>query len=334
MLADRSILITGCTGSLGSALLRRALSGADGRPARVVGLSRDEEKQTRLERELRREQERGGGEAIPFELRIGDVRDRGAVLRALRGVDLVLHTAALKQVPICERFPEEAHATNVGGPANIIASVAEHRLEVEAVVSVSTDKACEPTSVLGMTKSLGERMLVAANLDVPRCRFLNVRLGNLLGSRGSVLPLWQEQQARGEPLTVTDPGMTRFLLTIEAAVDAMLFAVDRGGRGETIVAPAPAVRIGDLAEAVASAAGSSISRVGARPGEKRHERLISRHECERTTRRGEYWVIAPDLAGLPAHEGETLSAPLTSDTEPLPPGRILSLIEESRGTRA
>ena len=330
MLADQTIVITGVTGSLGSALARRLLAIQEGAPRAIIGISRDEEKQQRLRQEIATEVAAGTLAETPIDLRLGDVRDPATIARALRGADVVLHAAALKQVPVCERSPEEAVRTNIGGPAHIVRAIVEHALPVAAVVGVSTDKACEPASVLGMTKAVGERIFVAANLDAPDTRFVNVRPGNLLGSRGSVLPLWREQIARGGPVTITDPTMTRFLLTIDRAVDAMLFALEKGLRGETIVPRAPAVRLGDLAAVLIGDAAVELERIGARAGEKRHEMLVSAEEAPRTTVRGDHYVIAPDLPPLPREnlrvDGLPLKGAVTSDRDLLTGAELEELL--------
>ncbi|HYF08773.1 MAG TPA: polysaccharide biosynthesis protein, partial [Acetobacteraceae bacterium] len=229
------------------------------------------------------------------QFRVGDIRDPEAIGAAAEGADTIIHAAALKQVPTCEYFPEEAVRTNVLGAENVVR--AARRARVATVIGVSTDKAVKPVNVMGMSKSLQERVLARANLDLPGCRFALVRYGNVLASRGSVVPLFLEQAARGEPLTVTDPAMTRFLLAIEDAVDAVIRAVAHARRGETLVPMLPSACITDLARAIGGEA-AEIRVTGTRPGEKLHEILISEEERHRTRRRGQDLFVGPILPEL------------------------------------
>lgn len=299
-LTGRDILVTGGTGSLGTAFVERLLSGRHGLPARIVVFSRDEAKQHELRLRWARLGQatddaiwRDSSRRVQF--RVGDIRDAEAIGAAAEGIDIIVHAAALKQVPTCEYFPEEAVRTNVIGAENVVR--AARRGRVSTVIGVSTDKAVKPVNVMGMSKSLQERVLARANLDLPDCRFALVRYGNVLASRGSVVPLFLEQAARGDPLTVTDPGMTRFLLTIEDAVDAVLRAMAQARRGETLVPVLPSVLVTDLARAIGGAH-AEIRITGTRPGEKLHEILISEEERHRTGRRGQDLFVAPILPEL------------------------------------
>ena len=228
----KRILITGGTGSLGQVLTRRILGGERGAPRKVVVLSRDEAKQHAM-RLSYLHQEATTDEVIyqnfmrALEFRIGDVRDYGDVCSAVRDADIVVNAAALKQVPTCEYFPEQAVLTNCIGPMNIVRAIREHAYPVETVVGVSTDKACKPVSVMGMTKAVQERVFVSANILSPGTRFVCVRYGNVLASRGSVIPLFHEQIRRGGPVTVTRPEMSRFLLSLDLAVDTVLEALEQ-----------------------------------------------------------------------------------------------------------
>ncbi|MBY0335275.1 MAG: polysaccharide biosynthesis protein [Acetobacteraceae bacterium] len=302
MLDGKRVLITGGTGSLGQVLLRRLLSGRHGSPAKLIVLSRDEGKQHDIR--VRYQNKLAGEDALyenfrrRLEFRIGDVRDYASVAAALRDVDMVFNAAALKQVPACEYFPYEAVRTNVEGPENIVRAIRDQRLPVETVVGVSTDKATKPVNVMGMTKALQERIFARANLELPGTRCVIVRYGNVLASRGSVIPLFHEQIRAGGPVTVTDPRMTRFLLSLEEAVDVIMAAVAGGRRGETYIPRVPTARVTDIARALIDGRDIPIRVTGIRPGEKLHETLISEEEAARAFRRGDYFVIQPILPEL------------------------------------
>jgi UDP-glucose 4-epimerase len=238
-----------------------------------------------------------------LQFRIGDVCDYASLANALRGADVVFHAAALKQVPACEYQPFEAVKTNVVGAENLVRAIREQRLPVETVIGVSTDKACKPVNVMGMTKALQERILVHANRDCPGTRFLVARYGNVLASRGSVIPLFHDQIRRGGPLTITTDAMTRFLLSLDDAVDTVFAALRDGRPGETYVPRAPAVRITDLAAELVGDRGIRVDVTGVRPGEKTHEILVSEEESSRTVVRGEHLAVAPILPELRA-EGD------------------------------
>jgi len=224
------VLVTGGTGSLGKTVVRRLLTAENGRPARVIVFSRDEAKQhdmrlSYLHRETATDEiiYRHSQEILTF--RIGDVRDFAALARVLSDADVVVHAAALKQVPSCEYFPDEAVATNVQGALNLVRAIRELRLPVKIVAGISTDKACKPINVMGMTKAVMERILVEANVNSPGTRFVCVRYGNVIASRGSVVPLFVDQIAKGGPVTITLKEMTRFLLSLDRAVDTVFAAI-------------------------------------------------------------------------------------------------------------
>lgn len=314
-LDGKRILITGGTGSLGKVLLRRLLDGAGGSPAQIVVLSRDEAKQhaIRVEYQQRRSATdeviyRNFMERLAF--RIGDVRDYASVCAALHGIDIVFNAAALKQVPTCEYFPFEAVQTNVVGVENLVRAIRDLRLPIETVVGVSTDKAVKPVNVMGMTKALQERIFARANLDAPQTRFVIVRYGNVLASRGSVIPLFHEQIRHGGPVTLTDAAMTRFLLSLDEAVDLIFAAVRGAKRGETYIPRVPAARITDVAKALIGERQIATIVSGIRPGEKMHEILVSEEEAHRTSLRGEHYVIAPILPEL---QDGPIAAPALSD---------------------
>ena len=302
-LEGKRILVTGGTGSLGQTVVKRLLSGEMGRPARITVYSRDEAKQHYMRLDyMHREAAtddviyQNSQELLNF--RIGDVRDYAALLSAMREVDVVFHAAALKQVPSCEYFPFEAVLTNIYGAENIVRAIRENSLPVQMVVGISTDKACKPINVMGMTKALQERILLEANRDCSRTSFLCVRYGNVIASRGSIVPLFVEQIQNDRPITVTLPEMTRFLLSLDRAVDTVFAAVSTGERGETFVPKVPAARITDVAKALMGNKQLPITYTGIRPGEKVHEIMVSEEECFRTAERGDYYVIRPVLPEL------------------------------------
>lgn len=300
VLQDKRVLVTGGTGSLGKVLTRRLLSGEMGRPRKITILSRDEAKQHAM-RLAYMHRRKATDEVIYhnfeqlLQFRIGDVRDIHSVAAALRDADVVFNAAALKQVPACEYFPFEAVQTNIVGPENIVRTIREHRLPIETVVGVSTDKACKPVNVMGMTKAIQERVFIRANLDHPQTRFICVRYGNVLASRGSVIPLFHDQIRSGGPVTITTTDMTRFLLSLEQAVDTV-FAAVRGARaGETYIPRVPSARVTDVAAALIGERPIKTIVTGIRPGEKVHEILVSEEEAHRTENRGSYYAILPIL---------------------------------------
>ncbi|HOA04375.1 MAG TPA: polysaccharide biosynthesis protein [Candidatus Fermentibacter daniensis] len=286
-LEGKRLLVTGGTGSLGQVLVRRLLSGEMGTPAAVVVFSRDEAKQ-----HFMRMNYANAGAATDeiiydnsrriLEFRIGDVRDFHSVASALKGVDVVFNAAALKQVPTCEYFPFEAVRTNIEGPENIVRAIQELGLPVGTVVGISTDKACKPVNVMGMTKAIQERVFQQANMRCPSTRFVCVRYGNVLASRGSVIPLFLEQIRTGGPVTITTRDMTRFLLSLDDAVDTVFAAVKEALPGETWIPRAPSARMVDLAEILIGDRSIGMVTTGIRPGEKIHEILVSEEEAFRT----------------------------------------------------
>jgi len=298
----KRILITGGTGSLGRALVQRILSGQHGRPQRIVIFSRDESKQHDMRLAFAQlssstEEIIYGDYARLLEFRLGDIRDFHAIAGALRDVDIVFNAAALKQVPTCEYQPLEATLTNVIGAQHIVRSIEVYKLPVETVIGISTDKACKPISVMGMTKALQERILIGANLHSDT-RFVCVRYGNVLASRGSVVPLFLDQIRHGGPVTVTTESMTRFLLSLDRATETICRACSEAEPGETYVPIVPTSRIINIAKALIDGRDIPIELTGRRPGEKIHEILIAEDEIHRTLRRGELYVIRPILPEL------------------------------------
>jgi FlaA1/EpsC-like NDP-sugar epimerase len=319
-LEGKQVLVTGGTGSLGQVLLRRLLAGDCGRPAKIVVFSRDEAKQQQLRVEYQHRP--AATDEVIYEnfrralsFRIGDVRDYSSVAAALHDIEIVFNAAALKQVPTCEYFPYEAAQTNIGGAENIVRAIRELRLPVETVIGISTDKAVKPVNVMGMTKAIQERIFTRANLDAPGTRFNVVRYGNVLASRGSVIPLFHEQIRSGGPVTVTHPDMTRFLISLDEAVDLIFAALHTANRGETYVPRVSSARMLDVANALIARRKIDTTVIGIRPGEKLHEILISEEEVPRTVQRGEHYVIESILPELrrpssarPALDGEYSSA--------------------------
>jgi UDP-glucose 4-epimerase len=308
LVEGKNVLVTGGTGSLGHAMVRRLLTGDLGVPARVTVFSRDEAKQHDMRLSFLRRGEatddiiyRNSTQVLRFI--IGDMRDYSSVLRAVRDAHLVIHAAALKQVPSCEYFPFQAIQTNVIGTQNLVRAVRENRTDVETVIGISTDKACKPINVMGMTKAIMERILVEANLDTS-VRFACVRYGNVVASRGSVVPLFAEQIGQGGPVTLTMREMTRFLLTLDQAVDTVFAAIRSGGRGETYVPRAPSARVEEVADVMIDGRPIEKMFIGIRPGEKIHEIMVSEEECYRTTQRDDYYVIRPMLPELRAEGSE------------------------------
>lgn len=323
-LDGKRVVVTGGTGSLGQAVVRRLLTGEMGRPAKVTVFSRDEAKQhdmrlSYLHRAAATDEVIYTNFRELLSFRIGDIRDYSSVLQAVREADVVIHASALKQVPSCEYFPFEAVQTNINGAQNIVRAIRENRTAVRTVVGISTDKACKPINVMGMTKAVMERILVEANLDCPETRFAAVRYGNVVASRGSVVPLFLDQIGSGGPVTITTPEMTRFLLTLDRAVDTVFAAIAGALPGETYIPRVPAARITDVADVLIAGRDIEVVVTGIRPGEKIHEIMVSEEECYRTIARGEYYVICPMLPELrpsidvPALTTEYSSSNITMD---------------------
>ncbi len=292
-LTDGTVLVTGGTGSFGSTIARQLLSA--GHVGQVRILSRDEAKQDDLRRWLNNPRAR---------FYVGDVRDYRSVDDAMRGVDYVFHAAALKQVPSCEFFPQQAVATNVQGSDNVVRAAAENG--VRSVVCLSTDKAVYPINAMGMSKALMEKVAQAFARNHPDSDTVVsvVRYGNVMYSRGSVIPLFVEQLRHGKPLTVTDPSMTRFLMSLQESVDLVTYAFTNAEPGDLFVRKAPAATIADLARAVASAMGYSepdIEVIGTRHGEKVYEVLLSREERARASDEGDYFRVPLDGRSLNYH---------------------------------
>ena len=299
---DKTVLVTGGTGSLGRNLVRSIMKGKFGNPKQVIVFSRDEDKQYAMELEWRNLTVATDDifydpeEKLSFS--IGDVRDYESVVRVVKEADIIIHAAALKQVPIGEYFPIESIKTNILGTQNIIRAIVEVENKVETVLAISTDKACKPVNTYGMCKALQERLIVEANRIVPKTRFICVRYGNVAASRGSVIPLFIEQIKIGGPITITSPNMTRYLLTQETATDIIFDTISTAEAGDIYVPDLPSASILDLAEIMIGDRSMEIKIIGIRPGEKSHEILISEEEIPRTIKKEDYYVICPVLPKL------------------------------------
>lgn len=302
-LENKSILITGGTGSLGKVLVKRILTGELGTPKKLIVFSRDEGKQHAMRLEYLN-QKAATDEIIysnfkrVLEFRIGDVGNYADVRETISDIDIVVNAAALKHVPVCEYFPHQALLTNCIGANNIVRAIKESIHKVETVVGVSTDKACKPINVMGMTKSIQERIFIAANVLCPKTRFICVRYGNVLCSRGSVIPLFLEQIKNKVPVTITEKSMTRFLLTLNKAVDTIFFALKNALKGDIVVPRAPSANMFNVAKALIGNKDIKICEIGVRPGEKLHEIMVSQEEVYRTFKNGDYYVINSDLPEL------------------------------------
>ena len=289
---------------MGKTFIRRVLTGEVGTPHKLIVFSRDEAKQHDMRVDYLHTRKAPTDDIVyrnfmnVLEFRIGDVRSYADLANAMRDSDIVVHAAALKQVPTCEYFPGQALFTNCLGAVNIVQVIQQHRLPIETVIAISTDKACKPVNVMGMTKALQERVITSANILCPSTRFICVRYGNVLASRGSVIPLFHEQIRSGGPVTITDGRMTRFLLTLNQAVDTVFEALRRALPGEIYIPTIPGARITDIAKALIGDRAIPVVENGVRPGEKFDEILVSEEEVNHTIRRGDYYVIRSALPEL------------------------------------
>lgn len=301
---NKTVLITGGTGSLGHTLVQRLMSNGDDVPKKIIIFSRDEAKQHAMKLDWANLKIATDNiyyhnyeEILSF--RIGDVKDYYSLLDPVKEADIIIHAAALKQVPVCEYFPEESLKTNVLGDVNLIRAIKETDNHVELVIGISTDKACKPINTYGMCKALQERLLINANLTCKKTKFICVRYGNVMASRGSVIPLFKEQIKNGGPVTITTNDMTRFFLNLDAAVDIIFDAIRHANPGEIYIPIVPSASIVDLAKIMIGAKKDiKISYTGIRPGEKTHEILISDEELNYVYRAGKYYVIQSNLPEL------------------------------------
>jgi UDP-N-acetylglucosamine 4,6-dehydratase len=284
---DKTLLITGGTGSFGNAVLQRFLTTNHFSEIRIF--SRDEKKQDDMRRRLKNPK---------VKFYIGDVRDFKSVEPVTRGVDYIFHAAALKQVPSCEFFPMEAVKTNVVGTQNVIRAAGQN--QVKKVICLSTDKAAYPINAMGISKAMMEKVAVAESRSLTNTTVCLTRYGNVMASRGSVIPLFIEQIKNGQEITITDPGMTRFLMSLHDAVELVLFAFEHGNPGDLFVNKAPASTIKDLAEALQNLAGkkSPVKIIGTRHGEKVFETLCTREEMLKAEDMGDFYRIPADNRDL------------------------------------
>ncbi|RBW54263.1 UDP-glucose 4-epimerase [Tenacibaculum sp. E3R01] len=287
LINNEVLLITGGTGSFGNAVLNRFLETEHFSEIRIF--SRDEKKQDDMRNVLKNEK---------LKFYIGDVRDYGSVERAMRGVNYVFHAAALKQVPSCEFFPLEATKTNVLGTQNVIDAAAAN--DVKKVICLSTDKAAYPINAMGISKALMEKVAIAASRNYKNTTVCLTRYGNVMASRGSVIPLFVNQIKSGKELTITDPNMTRFLMSLDEAVELVLFAFENGNSGDLFVNKAPAGTIGDLAQAIKEIfkADNDVKIIGTRHGEKLYETLCTREEMIKAEDMGDFYRIPADNRDL------------------------------------
>lgn len=289
MFKNKILLITGGTGSFGNAVLKRFI---DTEISEIRIFSRDEKKQDDMRK-------RYNNPKLKFY--IGDVRDFGSVLNVTRGVDYIFHAAALKQVPSCEFHPMEAVKTNILGTENLLEAAIQN--SVRRVVCLSTDKAAYPINAMGISKAMMEKVMVAKsrNLDDAKTVICGTRYGNVMASRGSVIPLFADQVRAGQPITITDPAMTRFMMTLEDAVDLVLYAFEHGSNGDMFVQKAPAATVETLVHALLAILGKpqhEVNVIGTRHGEKLYETLLSREEMSAAEDLGGYFRVPPDLRDL------------------------------------
>ena len=294
LFTNKTLLITGGTGSFGNAVLNRFLSTDIGE---IRIFSRDEKKQDDMRHDF---QVRMPEVAEKIKFYIGDVRDLASVKNAMHGVDYIFHAAALKQVPSCEFFPIEAVKTNVLGTENVLTAAID--AGVSNIVCLSTDKAAYPVNAMGTSKAMMEKVIVAKSRTVAEAdtKIACTRYGNVLCSRGSVVPLWIDQIKQGAPITITEPSMTRFIMTLDEAVDLVLFAFEHGKSGDILVQKAPACTIETLAKAVTAlfAPEAEIRTIGIRHGEKMYETLLTNEECAHAVDMGAFYRVPCDSRGL------------------------------------
>lgn len=311
MFKGKTLMITGGTGSFGNAVLNRFLQTDIGE---IRVFSRDEKKQDDMRHEFQAKMPEVSDKIKFF---IGDVRDLASVKNAMHGVDYIFHAAALKQVPSCEFFPLEAVKTNVFGTDNVLTAAIDEG--VKTVICLSTDKAAYPVNAMGTSKAMMEKVIVAKSrtVDPQKTKICCTRYGNVMCSRGSVIPLWIEQIREGKPITITEPAMTRFIMSLDEAVELVLFAFEHGVSGDILVQKAPACTIGALAEAVKElfCPETDIKIIGIRHGEKMYETLLTNEECANAVDMGNFYRVPSDKRSLNYDkyfkDGDTNRNPLT-----------------------
>lgn len=315
-LNGKSIFVTGACGTVGAALVRELLAGEEYEIGELVGIDNSESGIFSLDQEYLDDSR--------ARFLIGDVRDRNLMLRLTRGVDVIFHAAALKHVIICERSPLDAVQTNIGGVENIIWAAQQNM--VDRVVSMSTDKAVNPTSVMGTSKLMGERLVTAANTNRREDRpvFISTRFGNVLGSSGSVVPVFTNQIAQGGPVTLTDPQMTRFVMSTREAVRLVIESASLGKGGEVFITKMPVIRIRDLAEVMIEELAPrfgedptdiQITEIGTKPGEKLYEELMSGEETRRAIELEKYFAVLPAFRGIYQDIGYDYSSVVSRDVD-------------------
>ena len=293
LFTDKTLMITGGTGSFGNAVLNRFLK-TDISEIRIF--LRDEKKQDDMRHEFQAKMPEA---ADKISFYIGDVRDLQSVKNAMHGVDYIFHAAALKQVPSCEFFPIEAVKTNVLGTENVLTAAIDEG--VKSVICLSTDKAAYPVNAMGTSKAMMEKVIVAKSRNSGKTKICCTRYGNVMCSRGSVIPLWIDQIKSGNPITITEPNMTRFIMSLDEAVDLVLFAFEHGENGDILVQKAPACTIRTQAEAVCELFGgdkNNIKTIGIRHGEKMYETLLTNEECAKAIDMGNFYCVPADNRGL------------------------------------
>jgi FlaA1/EpsC-like NDP-sugar epimerase len=335
------VLILGGTGSLGNRLFHRILGSEAGRPASITIFSRDEAKQHYMRLEFMH-LATATDEVIYREsvkrvrFMIGDVRSYPDMRRAVDRADVIFHAAAMKQVPTCEYFGAAAVDTNIMGAVNLTRALREGPRGEKSVVGISTDKACKPVNLMGMTKAIQERILVQGNLDTPWARLVNVRYGNVMASRGSAIPHFIDLVRRRQPIPITDERMSRFLMTLDQSVDLVFSAFRHANPGETFLPMVPSARVVDMARAVAEDAEYPLTVTGIRPGEKIHEILVSEEEVAHTVMRSGRLVILPILPELRVECDGTRELPFrgeyTSGEGTLSLDGVMELLREHRLT--
>jgi UDP-glucose 4-epimerase len=338
ILKGKSILVTGGTGSMGKTFVRRVLSEELGTPKKVIVFSRDEAKQhdmrmSYLNKRVATDEVIYRNFMSVLEFRIGDVRNYADICSAIKGAEVVVNAAALKQVPACEYFPTQAVLTNCMGASNIVRAIRENNYPVDTVIAISTDKACKPVNVMGMTKSIQERIVTTANILNPNTRFICVRYGNVLASRGSVIPLFMDQIKNGGPVTVTVPEMTRFLLSLDQAVDTVFAALKEAEPAETYIPMVPSATVMNIAKALIGDRSVDIEVIGIRPGEKMHEILISEEEANHCIKRGGYYAILsmlPELSNNQKKEPNALAKEYSSGDSILDLEGTIELLKKHR----
>lgn len=335
---NKQIIITGGTGSLGKTLTKRILSGVHGTPSKLIIFSRDEAKQHYMRLDYLNKL--NATDEIIYsnfnrliEFRIGDVRDYDSIYSAMQGCNIIINAAALKQVPSCEYFVEESVKTNIIGACNIVRAI-ENGIKADVVVGISTDKACKPVNVMGMTKAIQEKIFLSANIKCPNTRFVCVRYGNVLASRGSVIPLFHEQIKNGGPVTITCKNMTRFLLSLEEAVDIIVDVIRLGKHGDTFIPRINAVNVQDLAIALIDGRKIEIKEMGIRPGEKIHEILISEEEkyITKIHSSGKFFIISSLLPEISIFKGTHLESEYSSNEKNMSIDEIKKLLKDKKLT--